>query len=259
MEKKEAPPKKGCPAWMGTFSDLMTLLLCFFVLLFAMAELDAEKFMAFINSYSGSTGILDGGEILMNDAGMVGGGVENMPDEQQVIQDIVAMIEAKADAEADELAQETLEEMKSLVEELREFIMENQLEHQVSVERDGDVAVLTFADVMLFDSGSASLKSEGLPVLEIIGTKIQTYVEDGYRVRAEGHTDNVPISTVIFPSNWELSAARAIAVATYFIDVLNFDPHGISAEGYGEYYPIADNDTAEGRAANRRVEVKVLK
>ncbi|OOB77522.1 MAG: hypothetical protein ATN33_08125 [Epulopiscium sp. Nele67-Bin001] len=253
MEKKAGPPpKKGSPAWMATFSDLMTLLLCFFVLLFAMADLDAEQFMAFINSFNGSTGIIDGGEVLMNDTGMVGGGVENLPDERTVLEELISMVEAQVDAQVQE-------EMASIKEEIEEFIIENELEHKVSVEQNGDAVVLTFADVMLFDSGSAELKTIGIPVLDTIGGKIKTYIEQGYHVRAEGHTDNVPISTAIFPSNWELSAARAIAVAKYFINYLDFDPHGVSAEGYGEYYPVADNNTDEGRAENRRVEVKVIK
>ena len=115
---------------------------------------------------------------------------------------------------------------------------------------------ITFKDGILFDSGKADLKPEAISILDKIGIQLAKYPNN--RIRFEGHTDNRPINTPQFPSNWELSAARAIAVAKYYINELNFTPSQFSTEGFGEYVPIADNSTAEGRAKNRRVEIKIL-
>ncbi len=247
-EKKAPPPKKGCPLWMGTFSDLMTLLLCFFVLLFAMAETDVEKFQAFVNSFNGSTGIIDGGEVLMNVNGMVGSGVDTFPQDDELI------------AAVEKLKEQLLvNEMEEIKQEIEDYIIGEDIEQKVSVERNGSEIIITFEDTLLFDSGQATIKAVGLPIIESIGLKILGYLDDGYFIICEGHTDNVPISTVVFPSNWELSASRAIAVAKFFVDELGFDPSNLSAEGFGEYRPIGDNSTEEGRAANRRVEVKIIK
>lgn len=247
-EKKAEEPKKGAPAWMATFSDMMTLLLCFFVLLFSMSSLDVAKFIAFINAYSGSTGIIDGGEVLMSNAGMLGGGVENSVEQEEVL----------AEAIAEQIA-EQMEDMEDMKESLEEFLKSEGLENKVTVEQDGEEVILTFSDFMLFDSGQAIIKPEGLEVLGKIGGEIKQYLDDGYIARAEGHTDNFPINSFIFPSNWELSASRAISVAKYLINEVEISPMALSAEGFGEYYPIASNDTAEGRAQNRRVEIKVTK
>lgn len=244
-KKKEEEAPAGAPAWMATFSDLMTLLLCFFVLLFSMSSLDIAKFTAFINSYSGSTGIIDGGEVLLNSNGMLGGGVENVPEEE--------------DRKAAENIKQITIEMENIKEALDKFLKSEGLDNKVTVEQDGEEVVLTFEDFMLFDSGLAVIKPDGLEVLGKIGNEIKQYLEDDYIARAEGHTDNLPINSLIFPSNWELSASRAISVAKYLINDIGISPMRISAEGFGEFYPIATNDTPEGRAQNRRVEIKIAK
>ena len=108
---------------------------------------------------------------------------------------------------------------------------------------------------MLFEPGSADLRSEGLVVLREVAAAIAPLPN---RVLIEGHTDDRPISTPLFPSNWELSTARATSVLRFLVDALGFDPRRIAAAGYGQERPVASNDTVEGRAANRRVEVAVL-
>lgn len=247
MKRKEDEPKKGAPAYMNTYGDMMTLLLTFFVLLFSMSTVDNAKFKAFIDSFSGSTGILDGGEILLNEQGMLGNGVQQFPGGKQIT------------TLSDRENYEKSKELNGIKDNLEEFIYEEKLKDKVGVERKGDAIIVRFDDVLLFETGKASLKPEAKEVLQTIGQGLLKYIDQGYRVSLEGHTDNIPISTPQFPSNWELSAARAIAVAKYFVEDMHFSPDTVSAEGYGEYRPIASNDTPTGRAANRRVELKLTK
>jgi chemotaxis protein MotB len=127
------------------------------------------------------------------------------------------------------------------------------------VEREGDFIVLRFDNVLLFDTGKAEIKAGSILDLSLLGEKLKEYIDQNYVLDCEGHTDNVPIKTAQFPSNWELSAARAIAVAKFYVEEMDFDPQKVSARGFGEYNPIADNATAEGRSMNRRVEIKLSK
>lgn len=108
---------------------------------------------------------------------------------------------------------------------------------------------------VLFDSGRAEIKTEGREVLARVAEQLRQL--EGHRVRVEGHTDSVPISNQRFPSNWELSAARAVTVVRFLIEQ-GLDPAGLSAEGLGPHQPIADNDTPEGRARNRRIEIVLV-
>lgn len=234
--RSQEEPKKGAPSYMNTYGDMMTLLLTFFILLFSMSSLDASKFRAFIESFSSSSGLLDGGEVLLNDSGMVGAELQVMPEE---------------------LTDE--EKMEKVKEELEQFIQIEDLEYQVGVQQKGDEVILTFEDMLLFETGKAYIKPAAVPVLGTLGEKLGMYLGEGYNLKIEGHTDNIPIKTVQFPSNWELSAARAIAVAKFFIEEMDFDPTTVSTEGFGEYRPIADNSAEQGRAMNRRVEIKLTK
>ena len=242
--KKEDAPKKGAPAYMNTYGDLMTLLLTFFVLLFSMSEVDANKFASLVDSFGSPGGILIGGETINEYA--TG---SSSRDKEKVESE-------KGDAAK---RQELDKELSKVEEELENFINENGIESYIAVDKNDSEVVIRFDDVLLFDTGKASIKEEGIPVLSAVGEELKDYVKDGYRIRFEGHTDNVPIRKAQFPSNWELSASRAIAGAKFFIEEMGYEPSVISAEGFGEYRPIADNSTSEGRAQNRRMEIKVTK
>lgn len=241
MKKMEDEPRKGAPAYMNTYGDMMTLLLTFFVLLFSMSSVDAAKFKAFVASFDGGSGILQAGEVILADPGMLGTGVETFPAKGE---------DGKSKGE---------EATKAVKKELEEFIYQEKLNEKVGVEQRGDELILRFDDMLLFESGKADIKAGAVPILSILGEKLKTYLKEGYHLSIEGHTDNVPISTMQFPSNWELSAGRAIAVAKFLINEMDFDPSVISTEGFGEHEPIADNNTKEGRAQNRRVEIKLKK
>ena len=249
MKKREESHKKGSPAYMSTYGDMMTLLLTFFVMLFSMSTVDVNKFKAFIDSYSGATGILDSGEAIMSNQGMLGNGIKQFPSTPPTP---IPTLE-------DQATTQMREELAIIQKELEAFIEEQALTGEVGVEQKGDAVVIRFSNTVLFESGKALLKTEAINVLSILSNELKQYVNDGYRLSFEGHTDNVPIKTAQFPSNWELSAARAIAVAKYFVEAHGFAPANLSAEGFGEYMPIADNTTVEGRATNRRVEVKLTR
>lgn len=126
---------------------------------------------------------------------------------------------------------------------------------KVDVEFTSQYVQLTMNGAILFDSGQASLKSEVLPIMANVGAVLEKYGE--YTIEIEGHTDNVPMHSQKYANNNELSAARALAVFDYLVDNTNLDPAMIKVSGRGEYKPIADNSTAEGRAKNRRVEIRI--
>ncbi len=243
MNMKPDEPKKGQPAYMGTFADMMTLLLCFFVLLFAMSTVDAEKFQALVSSLHASVSIFEGGQTMKLEMNVLQNGLSYMPVQETTlsIQDSSAIQQALTETQED----------------LKGYIKENDLEDKVTVEKKGDEIILRFADVLLFDTGKAEIKAGGVPTLSTVGEQLRNYMGQGYVLNIEGHTDNVPIKTSQFPSNWYLSSARAIAVASFYIDEMGFDRTKVTCIGSGEFQPVATNDTAEGRAMNRRVEIKL--
>lgn len=243
MKKKEDEPKKGAPAYMNTYGDMMTLLLCFFVLLFASSTVDAAKFEAIVQSFKERISIFDGGETIRTDTHSMKNGMSQYPEQDQ----IASMQEA---AMIDQTLTQTQKELSG-------YIKEKDLEAQVTVERTGDEIVMRFSDVLLFESGRAEIKAGAIPALSTIGDQLKNYMEQGYSLNIEGHTDNVPIRTSQFPSNWYLSSARAIAVASFYIDEMGFDRTRVACTGSGEFKPIASNDSEEGRAKNRRVEIKL--
>lgn len=236
-KKKEAAAAGGVPEWMATYGDLVTLLMCFFVLLFAFSSIDAQKFEAVMQSFQGSAGILSGGTSL-TPADMI---FDGMPE---------------VEASKPVTNQEDLQVLKEAVEK---FIAENKLESKVTVELEDRGLLLRFEDNALFDSGKADLKDSSVTTLKFLAEILNTEEFNTKNVRVEGHTDNRPINTAKFPSNWELSTTRASNVVRFFIEVGKMQPSRFSASGYSEYYPIASNDLPEGRAMNRRVDIVVLR
>lgn len=125
----------------------------------------------------------------------------------------------------------------------------------INIIREPRGLLIRLNDTVLFDRGSDIIKSKALNILDKIAVILK---DETNSIRIEGHTDNLPIKTDKFPSNWELSTARAVNIIKYLVTAQNFDPNRLSAVGYGEYVPISDNDTEAGRASNRRVDIVVL-
>lgn len=258
-KRKEETPAPGSPAWMATFGDLMNLLLCFFVLLFSMSTVDAKKFEAIAASFADTFSIFKAGSQAIGDGILISNGVSQLNELDEYINSTGKAEDAQDMNETDaktEVEAEKLKHAEELAEKVEESVQESNLAGEVEVEFNSQYVELTLKGAFLFDSGSAKLKKEALPVLDQVGVILERYSES--IIEIEGHTDNVPVSNGHkYADNNELSSARALSVFNYFVDTTSLDPAIIKHSGRGEYIPIADNATPEGRAKNRRVVIKI--
>ena len=222
-------------SWLIPYCDLLTLLLALFVTLYAASNIDKDKLEAIAQSMQNQ--ILSGASITYM-PGISPGNPMPQPD-----------------AEDDGSAEEEMESLRALEEALQQYLVANGLETVVTTSIDDRGLVISMNDAVLFDPGIAEIKSEYRDVLVRIGQRIN---ELKNYIRVEGHTDSVPSNTQVYPTNWELSGGRAASVVRLFIDQARIDPQKIGYMGYGEYRPIADNATPEGRSKNRRVDVIIL-
>ena len=256
---KPKPPaaKKGAPEYMNTYGDMITLMLVFFVLLFSMSTIDAEKFRALVDSYSGKPTIITGGDMWDNDGpGLVEFNISDVddsptPDPTSSEDDNLTEADRKAAAEAAVQA----ETMSRIENSFKTYLALNEVTNEIKVENFGDHLRITFPDGMLFSSGSAELHETAKEALDFIAEELLKYPD--HIIRVEGHTDNVPQVKPPYPSNQHLSSARASEIVVYLRNKFGFDPTMIFAEGRDEFWPVDTNETPEGRAANRRVEIKL--
>lgn len=279
--KKQEEAPAGSPAWMATFSDLMNLLLCFFVLLFSMSSVEQEKFDLVVASLQSSFSIFTGGGSSIKDGQMIGDGISQLENldiyyKEANTQSNIEMdgtLSAEGDAEGSgqlaeankELTEEelreqyeeaSLKESEEMAENIEDMAQQQGIGDKVQIDVTAQYVRLTLNGALLFDPGSAELREEALPLVEKLGLIVSTYADN--TIAIEGHTDNVPVSsTSRFEDNDVLASFRARSVKNYFVDHAALDPSRIVYTSYGEHTPVADNGTAEGRALNRRVEIKV--
>jgi len=252
MKKWDEPEEEGGGYnWMDTYGDLVTLLLCFFVLLYAFSTLNVEKWNELVSVFTGNYGAAaiqafditsvrekpikidamvdfdNRGKSALNDAGLAA--LKKLQDE--------------INKSFDELYQRILA-----------YIELYDLYGQMSVSRTEDTIILRFSEIALFDSGKAVIRPEGLETLNHFIQIIADNIDAISMVNIEGHTDNVPISTSEFKDNWDLSVKRATNTLRILLSSDLIEATKLSAIGYGEYQPIATNNTPEGRAMNRRVD-----
>lgn len=232
MARFEKKTKAGLPDWMGTYGDLVTLLLCFFIMMFATANVDIGKFDILVQAFNPSVFEKNGGKNIIGD------------DIQE--NDLNSIL-------SDEIVYQT--QLKSLFNELQEFVLKEGLENNIDLIKGPDNITIRFSSSLLFDSGKANLRKESMPYLKSIA---KSFPND-FDIQIEGHTDNLPIHNNEFSSNWELSALRGVNVLKYLIENCNVNAKKISAAGYGEYRPIADNSKQEGKMKNRRVDIVLFK
>ena len=240
--KKHAKPHEveASEAWLLPYSDLMTLLLSLFIALFAMSQTDASKMQALSQAFSAAFNM--GGPSFFE--GM--GPSTAMPTPSTM----------SAESTNAAYMQEN-EQLKEAQAKLEQYIKENNLQDQVSTELSEEGLMIRLKEKALFASGSASLEDQSGKIVPVIAGVLSSMPE---RVTISGHTDNEPIATAQFPSNWELSSARALSLMRGLMSAQpSLNPARFSALGYSEYRPIASNDTEEGRAQNRRVEVFVAR
>jgi chemotaxis protein MotB len=241
--------------WLLTYADMITLLLALFVVLFAISSVNVSKVKALQQSlrdaFSGS--VLNGGEAIMETSNSVA--VRTLQQAPRVAPTAPPSIGRPSEADAREAlaARREEDELQALKRRLDAYAAAHGFRDSVEtvVARRG-LVVRLLTDRVLFDSGRAQLKAEGMPLLAQIGTLLD--VEARHPIVVEGHTDDVPISTSRYASNWELSTARATAVVRHLID-RSVAARRFGAAGYADLHPLATNGTDGGRARNRRVEI----
>mgnify|MGYP002068835353 FL=1 len=311
-QKQEEPPK-GSPAWMATFSDLMNLLLCFFVLLFSMSSVDEEKFEALIASLQSQYSILKGGGSSVGDGKMVSAGINQMQkydvyfnpkntssgdgksdaEKKDILHTLAdddganhnpsegyatsegqkEGLEAERDQSAEMVAgaqdsdlteaaakdlieEAEIKESEQMADKVDRMLKKYGIQDMVQVDFNGQYVAMTLNGAILFASGSSDLAEDAKPLIDKIGKILQKF--NSHTIEIEGHTDNVPVHNARFADNNVLSMYRALSVADYLRASTHLNPANIKSSGRGDYIPVADNGTPEGRAQNRRVEIKVF-
>ena len=245
----------GSERWLLTYADLITLLMVFFVVMYSISEADKDKYLALKSSLQRA----------------LNGDTSSLPS-------VVKLESGDSLIEAHTAAKDTVSEKRDpgdntmspfdtvgnvpdgdKIGQLRQ-VMAEQAEAQgvaenVEVFVSNEGVVVSLSGNLLFDSGRAELKSEGLIFLDSVAEVVRPWPN---RLRVEGHTDSVPIDSDLYPSNWELSATRAVAVARYFVEQEKLDPRRLGATAYAEFRAVADNGTRDGRQRNRRVDILVI-
>ncbi|AHM56653.1 hypothetical protein EAL2_c13580 [Peptoclostridium acidaminophilum DSM 3953] len=232
MRKKKQQAPAGAPEWMTTYSDMVTLLLTFFILMFSFSSVDAQKFDSMMKSFQGSLGILEGGKTLSE----------------------IPLTTDGADIDIDSKGI-----YEHLSQEIEDYLNQNGLGESVNIINGNNGLILRFNENVLFDSGKADLKPQAMDTLSYICSLLNGKDFGEKKIRVEGHTDNVPIYNSKYPSNWELSVSRACNVVRFMIEQNSVMPERLSAAGYSEYHPVTTNDSFENKAKNRRVDILILK
>lgn len=267
-KRKEDAPPAGSPAWMSTFSDLMNLLLCFFVMLFSMSTIAEDKLAAFVASMNNTISIFDHGATAIGDGMLISNGVSQLNELDQYINSTGKQADSDVDGEDLNKYEQSLEEMKEQLaagnlkqneetsEKIEEALAENKIGDQVDVSFTAQYIKLSMSGALLFDSGEASVKESTWPVLDKVGMILERYSSG--TIEIEGHTDTVPQTGGKYADNEELSDARALNVYYYLVEHSSLNPVNIKHSGMGDRMPVADNATEEGRSLNRRVEIKIM-
>ncbi|MBH1941995.1 OmpA family protein [Mobilitalea sibirica] len=282
-KKKQETSSGGNAPWLNTFADLMNLLLCFFVLLFAMSTIDAEKFEQISISLANTFGIFDGGKTAIGEGQLVSDGMtqlNNLDEYYSNMGEDNRQTETETPGEYDPTSQEDTEEEQENIETLNQAMekieaemekvseqMYDQLAEltteynlgdyvELSIDPEYQFVQLSLKGNILYDSGNAEIKEDAQPILSRIGDVLQKF--EGFAIEIEGHTDNVPMNSSTYKDNNWLSSARALNAAEFLIENKNLNPAKIKYSGRGEYDPLTSNATAEGRAKNRRIEIKIF-
>lgn len=233
--------KDNAERWLLTYADLMNLLLILFIILFAMSQVDTEKFQQLSQSLSAAFG--NGSPPSVLQGGDSGNSLVNFP---------ATMPSPVIPSKLEE------QQMEALKGEITDMVKQEGLSSNVTVALQERGIVITINERVLFKSGSAEIEKQSQENVINIGKNILSKIPNKF-IRIEGHTDNVPIKSALFPSNWELSADRATNVLRLLVDQAGISPKIISAVGYGEYTPLVPNNSDANRAKNRRVDIVILR
>lgn len=265
--KRRAPADTGGGggSWLTTYSDLVTLLLCFFILLFSMAIVDKQKFdevsLSLRTAFSGGTGIMkssDGDTMIT---------ITPFEDGKQILDELESATGEYEEDESGKTGEEELDEMagdaankletiKIAKINIQELIDQMGLNENIKVIEEESRIILRMDSIILFDSGSAEMKSTAIPIVEKVGQILKTLDTE---ITVQGHADDRPIHTALYPSNWELSTKRATNVVRFFVEKSGMKEEHLTAAGNAEFKPIAPNDTEYNRQKNRRIDIVILK
>ncbi|WP_138496186.1 flagellar motor protein MotB [Paenibacillus pinistramenti] len=264
----------GKDRWMITYADLITLLLIFFVVMYAMSRIDTDKYKTVTQSLQLTFNNPSGGKsVLEGNPGLTGTDIPNAADQPAASGPSASeppsstpspsTDEGQTDASQAPLTDRELafrkqeEQLANLIKVIQQYVDTNHLQQQIFVADKPQGIAITLSDQFLFDAGKAELKPGSQETLKQLGTlfsKLDTIIS------IEGHTDNQPIvHSSDYKDNWELSGARALSVLRYFIDTMHLNADIFQYAGYGDTHPAADNSTEAGRQKNRRVEIIVLR
>lgn len=246
-------PQDDSADWMTTYSDLVTLLLTFFVLLFSMASVDSKRFQEVAYSLRSAFMSISNGEIYYDNDGkdVISVFDYNLPEDTE---DIISNNNNKSGSgDADEIKKDAISEFRGHVQQL---ISEMELDEYVHVIDEKNTLTLRMDSVILFDLGKADIKESGKETIRKVAELMKQLNTD---ITVQGHTDNLPIKTSLFPTNWELSTKRATNVVLFLINECSLEPSRLTATGNGEFRPIAPNDTEENRQKNRRIDIVIDK
>lgn len=269
MSKIQKKPKKGAPQWMVSFCDLMQLLLTFFIMLFSTSTTDSAKLQELLTAFSGGESVLEEkrkNEIIELDNRPLGNSSSPSAENEEEfdskaeqtspalnqIQNLKENLEEKLGSLNSKEAQILEENFKEKLEETGLNIKE--IDEKIEITSSSEGVLIRFKDGVLFDPGQVSIKKEGAKILNIL----EDTLNEKQNLRIEGHTDNVPTGSSVYASNWELSSARAISVMNYLTTKKIITEERCSVTGYSEYKPIAENNTAENRSLNRRVDILIV-
>src|SRR6266481_4850118 len=253
--KKKHPEHVNHERWLVSYADFITLLFAFFVVMFAASNSDQKKAgqiaqavqvafkqMAVFSPSSKVVPLYDTGGLPSDKTSVIGNEHSGF--------DATQLVNAAKPGDGGKGS--TISEVKTQLEGL---LKDEIAKHNIRLIEDSRGLTVSLAEAGFFGAGSAVMPPQALAVVDRIAATLRPL---GYNIRVEGHTDNTPIHTAQFPSNWELSTNRATFLLQYLISNRGIPPQRLSAVGYGEYRPIASNSAAEGRAANRRVDLVVL-
>lgn len=224
MAKKKCKCPEGAPAWLTTFSDLMSLLLCFFVLIVSMSNVDPNEFNKASGALKGSLGILS---------------------EDPSTMELVHVIMPK-------ISDVDLGEVSTAISKLQDFVETQEQQESIKLVITSEGVAIRILTPLLFDRGLAELNPQGMPYLAKIFDLAKGWDNT---IRVAGHTDDLPIDNGMFNTNWDLSYARARSVIKFGINYSRVQPEKFSGVGYGEYRPAFPNDSDENRGKNRRIEI----
>lgn len=246
-KKKQNQGPAGAPGWMTSFADMMCAMFVFFVLLFAMSDIQEDQFAAFLAAFGNPFIAPPQPTTAMSFDSVVGTGLIQMP---------TPTVAGDPATESPEEFDQTHQALQSMTLDFITYFTESQnpLSADVNVQLVDDQLIITFGENMLFASGSAILLPATLEMLDYVASVLSLY--EDFDIHIVGHTDSDAINTVQFQSNWELGFGRAMAVHRHFVGAESYiDELRVFPTSRGEVEPIASNDTPEGRSANRRVEI----